>query len=137
MDCRKGWISSLGTMAWAEMKMVTFEKETPTESCWTAVLVLRPCRWEIKTMLMASSTTVWSKVAQNCPCGFPLKAIEGFAGPLVPGPQSKEWSHLTCGTQVGEAKATLQDSMNQWVKKVLRGVTAEENDLRASKLVWK
>ncbi|PKU28497.1 hypothetical protein llap_21199 [Limosa lapponica baueri] len=34
MDCRKGWIYSQDTMAQAEIKKMTFEKEAPRESCW-------------------------------------------------------------------------------------------------------
>lgn len=58
MDCRKGWIYNQDMMAEAEMKTTAFEKEAPTESCWPAVLMLKPCRWEIKMTLMASSTAV-------------------------------------------------------------------------------
>lgn len=71
-----------------------------------------PCGWESKTMPIASSTIIRSNADQTCPCDFPLEGLGGLACALgeVLGPQSKKQSHLMCGTQVGKAKAMLQDS---------------------------
>lgn len=90
MGCRKGWTYDQDTMAEAEIKKMTFEKEALRESCWPALLVLRPCKWETNTMLTASSTTIKSTINQICPCDFSLKTLEEFSGPLVPGTQSME-----------------------------------------------